>query len=62
MVGIWFYDQGECDKVEALLQRIVATFRPAASEAAPALVSTPRVPWPGNAQKQWATGYRVAAY
>ena len=37
VVGIWFYDQAECDKVEALLQRIVATFQPSATaqEATP---------------------------
>ncbi len=26
MVGIWFYDDDECDRISALLQRIANTF------------------------------------
>jgi len=48
--------------VEALLQRIVATFRPAAaSEPAPASVRTPRMPWPAACAKMMKLGYRVIA-
>ena len=46
VVGIWFYDQGECDKVEALLQRIVATFQP--PTAPPEPVPAPVPPQPGS--------------
>jgi len=46
VVGIWFYDQGECDKVEALLQRIVATFQP--PTAPPEPVPAPVQPQPGS--------------
>lgn len=33
VVGIWFYDDADCDRISALLQRIAATFA-APSEAA----------------------------
>ncbi len=32
MVGIWFYDDADCDRISALLQRIASTFA-APSEA-----------------------------
>ncbi|KAK9840834.1 hypothetical protein WJX81_007923 [Elliptochloris bilobata] len=50
VVGIWFYDQGECDKVEALLQRIVATFPPSAAAPvpAPAPAADPKTPGHGE--------------
>lgn len=33
VVGIWFYDDEECDRISALLQRIATTFAaPSAAE------------------------------
>jgi hypothetical protein len=44
VVGIWFYDDADCDRISALLQRIASTFAAPAEAAAGAAVSLASLP------------------